>query len=904
MKYLVPFNDITNWERTDKCEICKQIDQLTLTILYQEYLAYLQLNKRRASNHNEIAALNKELEALQSELLPSVSASNLSVQNVTSIDNINQIKVQKLVKSDNIPIKSTQAQLPVLISEQQKLRKRSMPISHIEKVKTDKSEIKAIVKQGLNPALIKAINNGTVGHIKLSDRYNHSKTEIESKLSPQQVKVKQGLGTIIDVTDTIVEAKENVQDDIEENTQIDIDTNNVNENGDHIKEIELRIKEIEGQIKQLSISNPYDDEQFCEDCKKIEENIKIIEMLQIDGYKVFNTLSKVTDMEDRHSRMLALRPMKTAVDDVTLRHEAFIEKLNNANSSITSANELLSTLNVDTGSDENTVLSSRWCRQCGRRKLDIYDSQRDLVSPITNFFCQLKDNTVSITWRDSSSSQYSYSKLFANDKELTSATYNQYESSPFTYEIDNNILYPFYVVNYNQFNEPITTSRIRYVLKEKKLEPLPAIDDLSSSQEVRLLPELLVRKLQAKEIILNQNFFKMLQDSTKLRKYIDKYVYDKDVDLDEPFQVNYTKRNIDIKKELPIKWLSQNMIITNFTPVSEETILRRSLKERGIPQIPKFNLAIDSKNDIRSVNDREKIGYASDTQFNQIARSGDKGVFSNSIACDQYQLMDNNDTRSWYIKPFPKSQIYAKYVNHSFIYYNDYNMNSNFALVDLKRLTSPCLDIHNEDGVNSTKLTWQDPALNWQSSLVYCKEYDSLPIQSIHDGQLVYESNIDCKHTIEPYLLTNLENGKYYQIGVFPKTKEGLIVVTPNQVVAHPLYLVDDQIVDKFVYNGLFTYDDHFHTDSETTAWFESTAPILEGGELTFAYECNYPIELNVYINREKVTLTNNIFERTPVSIKIEKTQYCKIVIELKSKYKTIDFNMYDLKLKYYSGDE
>jgi len=237
-----------------------------------------------------------------------------------------------------------------------------------------------------------------------------------------------------------------------------------------------------------------------------------------------------------------------------------------------------------------------------------------------------------------------------------------------------------------------------------------------------------------------------------------------------------------------------------------------------------------------------------------------------------------------------------------------------------------------------------------------------LPIWRITDATLVYESTKENQYEKIAYRLDNLENGKNYQIGIFPCTKDDVICLSPIQLIGQPRYIRPKQVIDyDYVLNrkeivakkinitkdisinkdiymtegtidiGKFIWkEDRFSACENTTLWFEALYPLLEGGELTFTIYNNKPCRIQVYINQLNVfnitlnrqhvyfstndkSFISNIINTVKlndnnndnrVNIKIIPQHYSKIIIDVQSEYDDCVIDIKDLQLNYYTGEE
>ena len=184
-----------------------------------------------------------------------------------------------------------------------------------------------------------------------------------------------------------------------------------------------------------------------------------------------------------------------------------------------------------------------------------------------------------------------------------------------------------------------------------------------------------------------------------------------------------------------------------------------------------------------------------------------------------------------------------------------------------------------------------------------------LPIWRVGDAKLIYESLKENQHEINPYQLDNLQNGKNYQIGIFPMTKDNVICLSPIQLIAQPRYIRPRQIInydyliteqinnDKNIYMndgkidiGLFTWENEaFVTHKNTVLWFEALYPLVEGGKLKFTVNNDQPCIIRVYIDRLNIfTLTE---DRRHVYYSSKDFSFKELLLNEVSSNKTIFLN-------------
>lgn len=561
------------------------------------------------------------------------------------------------------------------------------------------------------------------------------------------------------------------------------------------------------------------------------------------------------------------------------------------------------------GSDDPVLIYSRWCKFCGARKLDIYDTLRnerlDLL-PITNFFCVLKNRKVYINWVDSKSFAYKYSKLFNGSKELIVAKYNEYKDEPFTIDVEDDILYTFYVINYDKDDKIIARSQIRFILNETNNEKvvLP-VNDLSINQETILVPYRdKGHNYEYTKTIVNNNLRPIKRKDIN-NKYVNEIIdkeekpikrinlsfiesEGKDTDFISLLDDNINDIDLEINGKNKIwRWVRKNVIVTE--PVQKDLIIRRSIE--SVP------------NDI------------------------DVG-----INCDYpFQEVEEGDLRKWFIKVFPVSKTYAKRILEGFQFYRKINYESMTKVLQLTPLITDCTDMKCVNRSKRVDLTWTDPPFyNWSKTQIYMREYNGMPIWRKTDAELIAEVDNRDLYRYSPFELTGLINGKNYQLGIFPVSYYGVTLINPIQLIGKPRYIrpshfIDDKfidsikqkirIVDKNVYRidndiniGSFYWNgDKFTTTQSTIFWFETEYPVVEGGILSFEVYSNYPCVINVYSNHANIFTTNistNTLMWEKFEINVSPLPYCKLIIDIACKYSALNLHMRNVKFEYKTGEE
>lgn len=559
------------------------------------------------------------------------------------------------------------------------------------------------------------------------------------------------------------------------------------------------------------------------------------------------------------------------------------------------------------GTDEPVVLYSRWCARCGARKPDIYDSainERMDLLPITNFFCLLKNNKIYITWTDTKSFSFAYSKLWVNGN-ATVHSYNEHKDEPKEIiDVENDVLYSCFVENYDKEDNIIARSSLRYVLNEtrtKQIEKqffykkLPTIEKTEIKNDVLPLTDftawqetILVPYKSGDEPIFNNNIIpRAIRDSSPISHELEietKPVTQINVDAEQVFQCKPCSEKKDERKI--IRWVRKSVIVSSFTPTSPQTLIRRSTEE-----VP--------------------------------------GDIDRGFECSYpFQEIDERDLRTWYLHAFPVSRTYTKRILNGFQFYNDINYSTSPIEMILKPLTVDCTLMKCVNKSKYIDLTWNDPYINWSKTQVYMREYTGLPIWRKTDAELIYESTIVNKHKTKPFRIENLINGKSYQIGIFPVTRDGIVFINPIQLTGQPRYIRPKHVInydfvyastyepaDKDIYMinpqanaGDFSWDgEKWVTQKSTVFWFETAYPLVEGGILTFSMYCTYPCIITVYSNRANIFTTRtstNTLHWEKFSIDVPPVEYCKLIVEIQSKYSGLKLYIKDMEFTYKTGVE
>ena len=805
------------------------------------------------------------------------------------------------------------------------------------------------------------------------------------------------------------------------------------------------------------------------------------------------------------------------------------------------------------GSDKPVILYGRWCKQCGARKLDIYDSLRnertDLL-PITNFFCVVKDtnkasakaeSNVYITWTDTKSMAFAYSKLFMGDldnnnrngldvsdlykrygnykhydsaanpevEEIDSSlkgiySYNEHQYNPVILPIEEDVLYLCYVINYDKFDNILSKSSVRFILKEtpaftntvkhtaerffinnfftmetSSMETSStdtASNNSSSNSDntttVETTNDLTIDKAKVK----SAGSLVPIEEDTTYVTIDEKQIISAPVDHDLIIStVNHTPKiskipgrtftyRIDSHGEpLPDKlsksrpFIKEPILPIDDLQVWQETILvkygdqlnknifnnnrvlkpnttltgehidnnylnvnyeRETLPHRfvnlSINQIMEMaNNGVDIEQCFFPVIDNDETSYLwrwvrKTVLVSKFTQRSNRTIIRRSmedIPADidsglefrfPFQEIEEDDQRSWYIKSFSLSRTYAKRIIEGFQLYKDVNYDSTPLQFQVKSLTVDCIQLTCKNYSRRVDLTWIDPYTNWSKTQIYIREWNGLPIWRTTDAKLILEIDEENKYRDRPLEIDGLVNGKDYQIGIFPVTKDGITIINPIQLVGKPRYIrprhvIDEEFINKYqadvkkpvpdninsdndsnssdgrnplsihehvgyvgdidhiVYGtkitgyrlpdknnsngcheenivnhdnlnkdifliknklslGDFIWDiDKLKTHKSTLMWFETRYPLVEGGILTFEAYSTYPSVITVYSNHSNqflMQISTDTLHWQQFSVEIPPIHYCKIIINIESKYSNLTFYLRNIILEYKTGSE
>lgn len=598
--------------------------------------------------------------------------------------------------------------------------------------------------------------------------------------------------------------------------------------------------------KQIIITDAHDESTIEYNTKLINE----VEPLLVDGYGILDTFEKCNKDFDT---LLMLQNNDT---NILQKYLAYINTF--AGFSFT-VNKRLKNENQYT--DMPLTLYSRWCKKCGARKLDIYDTIRSeslALLPIININFTLNNNQLNITWQDSNANYCHTSYLHINDKVYGPYKYNEHILKPAVIPIEDNIIYSIYIVNYDTFNKEIVRSPLKIFLNETNNKPI-------------------IRPIKDTQVL----------QETKL-----------------------------VKDKINNNWIRKRILHILFTPTTEKTIVRRSLNMIENPESYHYGNFMN--------------GEPQDINF--------------GIPCNiPNQIIDDNDYRIWIIKPFPVSKTYGKKENNIITFYEEINNNSNAVVVPILPLGPYCSYLRVKNFSHRVEIKWQDAYKNWKETRLYIKEYDGIPIRDQYEGKLIFTNTEENKYHFSPYEIRNLENGKKYQLGIFSVTQDDIVMIDPKQLILEPKYIrnshyineefinkhnIQDfkevheitpnkiQEIDKSLYEyknimrlGKFKWEnEQLITYEEAIMWFETQYPVEEGGILKFEANSLYPCQINIYINYANMFSINiqpmNIINWEKYQIDIPRMHYCKIILEVKCKYKNRKVSLRNMVFHYNTGEE
>jgi hypothetical protein len=413
----------------------------------------------------------------------------------------------------------------------------------------------------------------------------------------------------------------------------------------------------------------------------------------------------------------------------------------------------------DPSIDVPVTAHSRWCKYCGSRKPDIYDTTKQEnmnLMDIENFVVNLiePDSTynyhrVSISWRDFSSEAWAKTRLLRkqdyqpkddNDgeilKEYSDVVNLHDELNPF-YDIGFDVghVYYYQVIAYDKLGKVLKKSDLLevYVGSTDDIAP-QSITDLTVKQ---------VRELK-------------IDNDTDPPSYY----------IEDSLQLSWTDPSDDDWQDTIIRMSDK------FVPVDELDCTGVTSKK----------ILINSKED------------------------------PNSLKFD----------KTYYFKAFPydKTKFIPNTNGIGYIPMNNYNRKSNPAVINVVQYTQNVKDLIITGGDRCITLTWTDPDdFQWTGTKVIYKVGSM--ILNENDGTVVTITKRDerNKYAEVPLVIPYLNNNTKYYVGVFPMTSNDLVSlrdhdVTPTSNIAN--VRTDNQIgviVGSWLESINITFEDNSYLD-------------------------------------------------------------------------------------------
>ena len=616
-----------------------------------------------------------------------------------------------------------------------------------------------------------------------------------------------------------------------------------NKRCDLCKQIDNKLNHI--LDKQVIVTDNRDESTIEYNTKLIDE----VENLLVDGYHILDTFEKCNKDFDT---LLMLQNNNTNVI------QKYLAYINTFEGFTFTAHKYLK--NENQYSDIPLTFYSRWCKQCGARKLDIYDTSKSenlALLPITNINFEIVNNNLNITWQDSDINYCHSSYIHINNTIYGPYQFNEHLLKPAVISIEDNIIYNIYIVNYDTFNRELIRSPLKIILHETSVKPeIKPITDTQVNQETLL-----------------------------------------------------------IKDEINNKWLRKRILHTTFTPTTEKTIVRRSLNMidnpdtykygnlmNGIPADINFGIPCDIPYQIIDDNDMriwiikpfpisKKYGKKENNiiSFYEEINNDSKAVivslypmgpscsnlrvqnFSHRVEIKWQDAYDNWKATKLYIKEFDGTPIKNQYEG-KLIYINTIENNHNYVPYEIRNL---------ENGKK------------YQLGIFSVTQDD---IIMIDPKQLILEPKY-----IRPSHYINEEFINMHNIQPFKEMDH----TPPNEI----------REIDKSLYEyknmmrlGKFRWEnEQLVTNEETLMWFETQYPVEEGGKLKFELSSNYPCQIYLYINYANMFLqiinkANMNWEK--YEFDIPRMHYCKIILEVKCKYINRKICFRNMQFHYYTGEE
>ena len=232
-------------------------------------------------------------------------------------------------------------------------------------------------------------------------------------------------------------------------------------------------------------------------------------------------------------------------------------------------------------------------------------------------------------------------------------------------------------------------------------------------------------------------------------------------------------------------------------------------------------------------------------------------ILIKGIEQDKYEIkgIPFDFNRTYYIKPYPCSEIFYKKNDNQYIPYRMYNRNSSYDyIIYHKTVDTPInLSIRNSD--KKCFVNWEDTNdSNWKSTIIMIREYNECLIKDDTDGEIIYIETEKNLHINNKYCIDNLISGKKYQIGIFSVSKEDIVTISPIQLIGEPLYLRNEAD-----FNGLNVFDGYskisytkygyFMNEHDSYWWKYLKYSPIYGAKMYFSLQTEKAVKIRIYTN-------------------------------------------------------
>jgi len=232
-------------------------------------------------------------------------------------------------------------------------------------------------------------------------------------------------------------------------------------------------------------------------------------------------------------------------------------------------------------------------------------------------------------------------------------------------------------------------------------------------------------------------------------------------------------------------------------------------------------------------------------------------ILINDIEQDKYEIkgIPFDFDKTYYIKPYPYSEIFYKKNNNQYIPYRMYNRNSAYDYIIYHKTAAPPTNLSIRNSDKKCFVRWEDTNdSNWKSTIIMIREYNEYPISNDTDGEISYVETERNLHIDNEYCIDNLISGKKYQIGIFSVSKEDIVTISPIQLIGEPLYLRNEAD-----FNGLNVFDGYskisytkygyFMNEHDSYWWKYLKYYPIYGAKMYFSLQTEKIVRIRIYIN-------------------------------------------------------